>query len=230
MASDKERRDFEQACKKYPELLQARISFEEALEEKAFSNAVPPPVELKTRVMEAIQQEAAVNAASHIINLNPQTAPVRKMGTMRWAIAASIAVLLASGVLLYNLYSRNQELQEEVARKETIDKLDNKTKTIEEQLTPSGNRVIQANDMEPSAMVAARINVYGDTTSNNVYLVIQDLKALPAHQQYELWASTNGKYRSLGLFAAPANDNKLIMRMNNVKDADSFAITIRQMH
>lgn len=228
VASDRERREFEQACKKYPELLEARILFEKALEEKAFSNAVPPSAELKTRIMEALQQEAALNAAARIVSLPASNRPVRKLGTMRWAIAASVAVLLAAGTLLYNLYTRNRQLEDEVARREAIDKAENRAQMIEETLSPSENRIIQASDMQPGEMVQAKINVYGDTTSNNIYLVIQDLRALPQHQHYELWAAKKGSYKSLGLFNAPANDNKLIMRMNNVKDADSFAITIRK--
>jgi hypothetical protein len=80
----------------------------------------------------------------------------------------------------------------------------------------------------PSQTIPPTINVFGDSTSNDIYIIIRDLLTLPAGQQYHLWAVTKGAYTSLGLFDAPANNDKLILKMNNVKDADSFAITIEK--
>ena len=54
LASEPERAEFERLCSQYPELVAARRKFEERLEGYASENAVPPPSEVKVKVLEAI--------------------------------------------------------------------------------------------------------------------------------------------------------------------------------
>ncbi|HYM92945.1 MAG TPA: hypothetical protein VET23_02325, partial [Chitinophagaceae bacterium] len=43
LASAEERKEFEIMCEQHPEVLQARIAFEQSLEKQAMENAVDPP-------------------------------------------------------------------------------------------------------------------------------------------------------------------------------------------
>ena len=45
LASDEERKEFEQMCVQYPDVLAARNGFELVLEKKAMENAIIPPVD-----------------------------------------------------------------------------------------------------------------------------------------------------------------------------------------
>ena len=54
IASPEERVEFENLYRQYPELEQARIRFEESLEEKALHDAVKPPAELKAKILDSI--------------------------------------------------------------------------------------------------------------------------------------------------------------------------------
>ena len=57
LASDEERREFEQRCMQYPEVLAARNAFEMAMEKQALENAIAPPADLKKRIFEEIKDE-----------------------------------------------------------------------------------------------------------------------------------------------------------------------------
>ena len=70
-------------------------------------------------------------------------------------------------------------------------------------------------------------SVYWDSTSTNVYLIIKNMPKLPADKQYQLWAMINGKPKDLGLFDV-SDDKKLMLKMNNTREADAFAITIEK--
>jgi hypothetical protein len=226
MASEKEKAEFEALCEEYPELAEARLRFEIALEEKAFANAVPPPEYLKHRIKKALEN---IGDTAKVIPIDANKVPVKKLVFMRWAVAASIILVLGSGVFLLILYNKNQELKSAVARSQKkTDTLDQQAKKIEESLLPPENNIEQVKVVTPAQAVPPTINVFGDSTSNDIYLIIKDLVTLPAGEQYHLWSVTKGAYSSLGRFDAPANNDKLILKMNNVKDADSFAITIEK--
>jgi len=76
----------------------------------------------------------------------------------------------------------------------------------------------------------AQANIYWDSTSADVYMVVKNMPKLPSGKQYQLWSIINGpggqlQPNSLGLFDV-GDDKKVILKMSNVKKADAFAITI----
>jgi hypothetical protein len=225
MATTKEQADFEKLCSQYPELQKARFEFELKLEKKTFENAVEPPAFLKRKILDQIQEEKPSGQAM-IIPLESSLPPVRSFAGMRWAIVASVILSLGCGYCIYIFYSKNQELKSAVSQsKDAIDKLGEKERLIEEKMLPENSHIKMAKLVSPEKNITTAINVYWDSTSANVYLVIKNLAQLSPGQHYQLWAVTNGKYKSLGLFDAP-EDDKLILKMNNVQKADSFTITI----
>jgi anti-sigma-K factor RskA len=214
MASPAERKEFESLCKQYPELKAAREEFEKNLEERAFSNAMEPPLFLKDRVLDTIRRERS----GRLISIgNPR---------MRWAVAVSIILLLGCSVFIFIMYSKNQELKETLATsRDSLQHLDEKARSLQNKNT--NEQPAQVNLVDKDKNVITAINVFWDSTSTDVYLVIKDLKPLPAPKLYQLWSINEGKYTSLGMFNAP-KDNKLILKMTNVQKANSFAITIEE--
>src|SRR5262249_34843966 len=77
--------------------------------------------------------------------------------------------------------------------------------------------------IKPNAPAA---NVYWDTTSSNVFLVVKNMPLLASDKQYQLWALLDKKPSSLGLF--DGGNQKIILKMNNTQKADAFAITIEK--
>ena len=222
-----ERFEFEQYCEAYPELKAARNAFELAVEKQAMENAVKPPAGAKEKVLFAIQQKSASNS-SKIISMEPTT---RRSSGSRWMAAASIILFLVTGYFAYTFYNQtkelknsNSELEAKVNRTDSI-----LNKMLEEQRIMSDPNVAVVN-LVGTTPAKATANIYWDSTSSDVYLVVKNMPQLPSDKQYQLWSIINGpggqlQPSSLGLF--DLGDNKKVMlKMSNVKKADAFAITI----
>jgi anti-sigma-K factor RskA len=231
LASDSERAEFEQLCTRYPELVAARRDFEERLEEYASEHAVPPPPEVKVKVLEAIG-----NTHSHlvpssnppkIITMENEKNPVRPSGWWRITAAAAVILLIAMAWLYNQVSSQNKDLSN------TNDRLKEKLNTTDSIL----NRIVDEQRTvlkDPNTTVVNMVgtqsaprssaNVYWDSTSSNVFLVVKNMPKLPSEQQYQLWALIDGKPSDLGVF--DATDDKVILKMKNTRKAQAFAITI----
>ncbi len=222
LASEKEKAEFEKLCKQYPELKEARIDFELALEEEAFSHIAKQNPDLKEKILESIRQESAVMTANQIIAAKPG-AVVRSLPRMKWAIAASVALLIGVSSIIFVLYNQNKKLENEVAKSKS-----QQLHQLQQNAELPENSIVQQVKVETPKNIPASINVFWDSTNTNVYLVIRDLVKLPANQKYELWSLNKGKYSSLGLFDAP-NDDRLILKLNNSQDAEAFSVSIAEI-
>ena len=69
-------------------------------------------------------------------------------------------------------------------------------------------------------------NIYWDSASSNVYLIVKNMPKLPSVQQYQLWALIDNKPKDLGVF--DATDQNVILKMKNTQKAQAFAITIEK--
>jgi hypothetical protein len=227
LASEEERREFERLCLQYPELTEARNEFELALQNQAMENAVQPPVDCKEKIWSAIQQSPASNP-SKLITMEPTIS--RRSTGMAWVAAASILLFLATGYFAYHFYSQRNDLENSTklmeARIREKDSILSKIREQERIMHDPDVTVINMTAMTPSAPSA---NVYWDTTSSDVYLVVKNMPRLASGKQYQLWSLLNSDPKnptSLGLF--DGGEEKLILKMNNARKADAFAITIEK--
>ena len=207
LASEHERFEFEQLCAQYPELVEARTNFELALEKQAMESAEAPPVYSKEKIWSAIQQTPASNT-SKIITM--ESTATRKTSGVRWLAAASIILFLAAGYFAYKFYDENINLKTELK------------KLADEQKMMSDPNVTVVSLVGTQKNTSA--NIYWDSTSANVFLVIKNMPTLASDKQYQLWALIDGKPSDLGLF--DGGNEKVILKMKNTQKADAFAITI----
>ena len=227
LASPEEQLDFERMCGQYPEVLQARIDFELAMERQAMQNAIAPPPALKQQVMDAV-----LPAEAKVIPINTG-APVIKVNWFKYA-AAACAVLLA-GSLFWNIsqYKQNKNVQSDYAQLQnsydtTVAAMDDMKKDID-MLT--GNNTIKMAAMkglEPSP--ASFATVYWDSTSKDVYLLVNNLPKPPGEKQYQLWALLDGQPIDVGMIDNDffIGQKRLLLRMKNVSKAQAFAITLEE--
>ena len=222
-----ERFEFEQYCEAYPELKAARNAFELAIERQAMENAMSPPAIVKEKILSVIQQKSASNT-SKIINMEPTT---RRSSGSRWMAAASIILFLVAGYFAYTFYNQNKELKtsnsELEAKVNSTDSILNKMREEQKIISDPNIAVVNLVGTTPAKATA---NIYWDSTSADVYLVVKNMPLLPSGKQYQLWSIINGpggqlQPSSLGLFDIGDN-KKVILKMSNVKKADAFAITI----
>ena len=225
LLSAQERFEFEQYCETYPELIAARESFELAIEKQAMENAMSPPAGIKERVLSAIQEKPKT---SKIITMESSTP--RRSG-FGWLAAASVILFLVAGYFAYDFYKKNKDLKDSNAKLEekvnTTDSLINKMLEEQRMMTNPDVTVVNLVGTTPAK---ASANIYWDSTSSDVYMVVKNMPKLPSNKQYQLWSIINGpggqlQPNSLGLFDM-GDDKKVILKMTNVKKADAFAITI----
>ncbi|HEY5966576.1 MAG TPA: anti-sigma factor [Chitinophagaceae bacterium] len=217
-----ERFEFEQYCEAYPELKAARNAFELAIEKQAVENAVAPPANVKEKVFSVIQQKPASNT-SKIVSMEPAT---RRSSGLRWMAAASIILFLVTGYFAYTLYNQNKDLNN------SLKSLEAKVDQMEEYQKIMSDPNVAVVNMVAMTPAKASASIYWDSTSSDVYLLIKNMPQLPSDKQYQLWSIINGQNgqlqpSSLGLFDAGENQ-KIILKMSNVKKADAFAITIEK--
>jgi anti-sigma-K factor RskA len=227
MASAEEQAEFESMCRKYTEVLQARISFEEVIERQAMQNAVAPPPALKQQIM-----EAALHTEAKIISMDTGKAIV-KTNWLRYA-AAACAILLA-GSLFWNIsqYNRTNKLQasyDEVSK--DYDSTVSRLTEIEDEVA-----MLRLNpNLKMAAMKGTQVSpasfttVYLDTTTKDVYLIVNNLPKPASDKQYQLWALLNGNPIDLGMIDNDyfVDQKKLVLKMKNVSNAQAFAITLEK--
>jgi anti-sigma-K factor RskA len=226
LASKEEMAEFEQLCSQYPDLVKIRNDFEIALENRMFSLAVTPAAEVKEKVMTTIRQQSNFNQTK-IITMEKST--TSSSSPLRWIAAAAVILLLVSGYFAYNFYSKNKDLKSELAKSDDDKKqMDDRLKKLEMVSDPNV-AVVSLKGTEKAPKSSA--NIYWDSTSSNVYLVVKNMPKLPSEKQYQLWAIINGQDgalqpTSLGLFDV-GDDGKILLKMDTgAKKADAFAITI----
>ena len=213
-------------CLQYPELVAARDSFERSLEKQAFENAPTPPDFLKDQFVHYIKQDS-VSVQSKVIQMEPSIAPGQKSSGIRWLAAASILLLALSGYMAYRFYAETITLKSELQyTKDAQANLDNRLRKLEDYekvVTDPNVAVINLIPMPEKAQASA--NIYWDSTSSNVYMIIKNMPKLPSDKQYQLWALIDGKPKNLGLFDIK-DDHRGMFKMTNTQRADAFAITI----
>jgi anti-sigma-K factor RskA len=218
LASDEERKEFEQLCKQYHELLTARTAFEMALEKQAMENAIAPPVDLKSKIF------AQISGTGKVVSMQPESIPAKRISWAKYAAAAS--VILLAGSLYYNitLFNKNKDLKNNYDN--TVAKLNEVEKDIQ---------VLQENpNIKMAAMKGLEVSpqsyatVYWDTTSHDVYLLANNLPAPASDKQYQLWAIFDGKPVDLGMLEYDVKQKKLLAHMKNTRGAEAFAITLEK--
>jgi anti-sigma-K factor RskA len=243
LASEPERAEFERLCTLNPELLAARKNFEERLEGYASENAVIPPPEVKVKVLEAIGKPASraeTPSMPKIVTMprdkqQPEKEQPQEKGTAgapfmpRLVAAASIILFLATGYLYYQTKQENKDLAETNDRLkvslDTANSVVDRFRT-ETQDVVSNPNVTVVNMVGTTVAPKSSANIYWDSASSNVYLVVKNMPKLPNDKQYQLWALIDSKPKDLGVF--DATDNKVILKMKNTQKAQAFAITIQQ--
>jgi anti-sigma-K factor RskA len=226
LADAGERAEFEQLCRKYPELAKARELFEESLEKHALANAVTPPAATRQKVMAAIQDSVA-QSTQKIPTMETST-PVRKMNAWRYVAAAAI-ILLAVSVWYTNKTSQEKEAM--AADKARVEKERDSTaniiqRIIQEREDMLKKETIVVNMQGTKNAPQSSANIFWDSTSANVYLVVNNLPKLPNDKQYQLWAIIDKTPKSLGVF--DVKDQNMIIKMEGVQKAAAFAITIEK--
>jgi anti-sigma-K factor RskA len=211
-----ERFEFEHICEAYPDVKAARTAFELQVEKQAMENTIVPPAVLKQKITDVL---FPVKKTTPVIPIS--TTAVRKTNWL--SIAAAACFILLAGSLWWNMDLRKENNQ------------------LKNNLGETNNRIAQmeadaAIIQKPMKMVglggtnnspASFATVYWDTTSHDVYLLVNNLPKPASDEQYQLWAIFNGQPQDMG-FIELSEKAFRFYRMKNAQAAQAFAITLEK--
>lgn len=231
-ASESERAELEQLSILHPEIRAAREAFELSLEQYALNNAIPPPKEVKQKVLAEITP-----AAAQVINMqtavkNTQTS-IRSISILRYMSAAAVVLLIASTALNFYFYS---QYRSSAVKYETLAASlqqmasENKVQQAKLDLYSSSMRMMSDSNMQVVALKGmvlspfSKSTVYWDKQTKDVYLQVNNLPQPSANKQYQLWALVDGRPVDAGVF--DVNDPYGLVKLKNIPRAQGFAITL----
>jgi anti-sigma-K factor RskA len=234
IASPEDSAEFERMCAAHSEVRAARDAFELDLEETLLTQRLDPPRELKSRIfskigMEKNEQTSQVRAA--------QPTLVPRIGFARYVAAASL-ILLAGSVLL-NLYLLNQYKKSIAQYKELVatetnmatanQVLQTKLESYEIVLGVMKNplmAIIKMPGVPTSPDPSSMATVYWNTSSKDVYLLVNQLRKPVSDKQYQLWAIVDGKPVDAGIF--DVGEGVSFVKLKTIPKAQAFAITLEK--
>jgi anti-sigma-K factor RskA len=220
--SDQERKEVEKNLSLYPRLREELLKIEEAQEELLMQAAIQPKAGVKKKLMEKV---SGGNAGAKVV-------PLRAVNRWPYLAAASLALAMVTSYLAYNywnkwrdvkadldgLITQNQQLAQDYERvNKRIHKIEDDIKVID---NPAFKRItLKGTDSAPSSLAY----VYWNETTTEVFLSIQNMKALSQENQYQLWAIVDGKPVDAGTFDY---DPSGLLKMKGMSKASAFAVTI----
>lgn len=219
-----ERIEVEKALAQHAALRDELARIELTQEKLLLDAAVQPKAFVKEKLFEKISAEAEAKVVEMKSDNNTRV--------WKYSMAASVVFgLLASG-LAYNYYSKwkhsEQNLSDLIAQNQRmaqeyntvnqrLDQLETDVRVIN---NPAFKRtVMSGTNNAPQALAS----VYWNESTKEVYLSIQNMKALAQENQYQLWAIVDGKPVDAGVFDSTVAS---LLKMKNISGAVAFAVTI----
>ena len=210
-------------CKLHPEVQQARQHFETMLEAQLLQGAPPPPAGLKEKIQEILLNENTAGATEEQVSTET---PVCRLSV--WKIMAAASVVLLAGAVFWAVSLNTKYQEAQIANNNLKQQLNQTTAQLSQLIADA--EMLRKPTMKMAALQGtanaprAYTTVYWDTTSKVVYLMINNLPQPASDKQYQLWALINNQPVDLGVFEM--RQEKLLVRMKNVQEAQAFAITL----
>ncbi len=222
LTSEQENAQVESWKKQYPEVALELSAIEKSLEGYAFAHAITPAADLKRKIEQSLSPESNIQPTTRgkVYTISPY---------WKWLAAASVILLLASGVLNYVYYNRLQDSiaaeenykQELLAQAEKVDQMN------------QNFNVIQSKYSEPVALHGlpaapdAAAKIFWMKNTGEVYIDASNLPEAPAGKQYQLWGIVDGKPVDGGMIIQTKKGNTYeIQKMKSFGKAEAFAVTL----
>ena len=221
LCNDAEKAELISLRKQHAEVNTAIINFEKALEAQLMATSATTSTKTDDIIINVFK---LLNTSETKFSAAVETKPavVRSFSFAKYAAAASVALLIASGAYNYFQYNKTQEQAERIA---AIEK--NNSATL-----PAGDyKIITDPNITPVAMYGVpahaicKCTLYWDKNTDKAYVMIHHLVAPEDGKAYQIFATVNGKQINLGTI-----DDKIRGRFVEVKDVpfEATAFTVSQ--
>ena len=221
LCNDAEKAELISLRMQHAEVNTAILNFEKALEAQMMATSASTTSKTDDTILSALKH---LNTSDTKYTTTPETKPavVRNFSFAKYAAAASVALLIASGA--YNYYQYNKSKEQEATLAATIK---NNSATL-----PIGDyKIITDPNITPVAMYGVpahaicKCTLYWDKNTDKAYVMIHHLVAPEDGKAYQIFATVNGKQINLGTI-----DDKIRGRFVEVKDVpfEATAFTVSQ--
>jgi anti-sigma-K factor RskA len=242
LTSQEETLQVEQWIEQYPEVKQEIEELQDVMESYAIAEAIQPDEALKEKILTRIQPDASVKEKIFSrIQTTPEQQPsgikhvenniIGKVYSIpfyyKWAVAASVILLIGSLILNYTFYNKYQSTskdlqtaQQELQKQQQLAEAMNKDMDV---VTDKNAMPVVLNGTEKAPDALAKI--FWMKNTGDVYVDPTNLPQAPAGMQYQLWAIVDGKPVDAGMIATKKGIYH-IQKMKSFGKADAFAITL----
>jgi len=232
--SPQEKLQVEEMAAKHP-LIKAELEeIELSMELFAQENAIEPAEALRDRVLNSVltnfNDDSTFSAVADKTEANVVSLPAAKSNSFyKYAFAACLALLLASGAALISLYGKLQDSYSQIATLQTNNQhFANQVNFKEGELQVLRDTSFKFLKLQGTAHAPdAGLTVAWSPARKKVWIDLRSLK-MPANDsthQYQLWALVSGKPVDLGVFDKTA-DSADMKEMKSTASADAFAVTL----
>lgn len=237
LATEQESSLLECVRKNHPEVEEAILETQVALEDLATIQAIAPAEYLKEDIWSKIQHSeentspqvsnTEVEEISEVSTITEEKTPVIRSLRTNLSIAASVLLAVSVGANIY-LYRDNTLVQENLVKvnsekKQTENRLAEATERWDIINKPTVKSVLLLGAADHSGLQA---KVLWDTEKKGVYLIADQLPQAPEGMQYQLWAIVDGKPVDAGL--VPLTGGAEMYSMQTIASAQAFAITMEK--
>lgn len=227
-ASAEETRQVEQWAEQYPEVKREIEELQEAMENYVMSQAIQPESSIKEKIFLRIQSSSTQQPS--VIRTFEKGAKVYSMPSYyKWAVAASIILLIGSLILNYTFYNKYQNTtrelqvaQSELQKQQELAQAMNKDMEV---MTDKNAMPVVLSGTEKSPDAVAKI--FWMKNTGDVYVDPSNLPQTPSGMQYQLWAIVDGKPVDAGMISTEKGVYH-IQKMKSFGKAEAFAITLEK--
>ena len=226
-ASAEETLQVEQWAEQYPEVKQEIEELQEAMEHYVMSQAIQPESSIKEKVFSRIQSSEGEATVARTFEKKGDAKVYSIPSYYKWAVAASIILLIGSLILNYTFYNKYQSTTRElqVAQSE-LQKQQQIAGTMSDEMkimTDKNAMPVMLSGTEKSPDAVAKI--FWMKNTGVVYVDPRNLPQAPSGMQYQLWAIVDGKPIDAGMISTEKGVYHL-QKMKSFGKADAFAITL----
>ncbi len=236
IATDAEVQEIEQLAGQYPEIKAAIYEQQMALEHLATAQAMPPPPALKNSIWATMQNEKNTQKETPKINIAPVADAPTKKGWQQYAMAASVALLVAVGANNIWMQKNQSKMNAEMTamtqkqnkllaeNKAAIQKVAQAEQALAVMSLPQLKKIKLegvGTHTDNSAML------YWDGATGDVFVDMHSMPAAPDGKEYQLWAIVDGKPVDAGMY--DAKDGAKLLQMKTFAKAEMFAVTIEKI-
>jgi hypothetical protein len=231
-----EKLQVEEMASKHPAIKAELDEIERSMELYAEENAIEPSEHLRSRILGSLLTNFGDDnnfptqthvQRENVVVMQPNTE--KGSNFYKYAFAACLALLLASAVALYNLYSRLNDTNTQLSAMQAQNQhFSNTVSAKDSELNLLRDTSYKLIHLRGTAKSPESIMTVAFSPSKQKVVIDMEGLKLPANDQthqYQLWALVGGKPVDLGVFDATA-DSSGFKNMKAIASADAFAVTL----